>query len=274
MVLKGNLLYNGDFETGTTEGWNSNPYNLSHEHTFFASCPAAFKGNYGGTLFASEDDANLYLSYDKVINFEEYEAYIFSSRVKIVDNGRGGMVLYGLDNKYNLEGVFWLCYNDIVGKWNLFTALVRGIAGVPFYKVGLWFYAPFSGNGFYIDEVNLIPVKSIKGISLMEKWTLSHVTSTQMRYTMLGGVGRFKLVSILETRNVTGTSPTLDTRIIVAQMDDIGRTREIQHSQFTGEKTERIVAEVENVGYIHYRYEVGGTDPSFDIYQHIYLFPE
>ena len=78
MALKGNLLYNGDFETGDTQGWNSNPFGLSDEHDFFASCPAAYRGNYGGTLFAGEDYAYLYLMYEKMFSFEEYEAYLYT----------------------------------------------------------------------------------------------------------------------------------------------------------------------------------------------------
>jgi len=274
MVLKGNLLFNGDFETGDTEGWNSNPFGLSDEHDFFVSSSARYRGDYGGTLLAGVDYANLYLLYDKIFSFEEYEGYLYMCFVNNVNATANALVLYGLDDKGNLNDLHYITYNQETNAWRLYTCIIRGLSKYTHFKVGFWGYSINAGGKFYIDEAKLIPLKSIKSYNLSEYWSFSNVTSTFNKYTTLGGVGEFKLKSIIQVDSVSGSSPTLDIRLIVAQLEDIGVTREYNHSQFTNTGSERIEHIVENVGYINVRYEVGGTDPSFSFRHVIILKPQ
>ena len=274
MALKGNLLYNGDFETGTTEGWVNGAYGLVGQLNFSASAEAKLIGNYGGLLETTEDYKSSYIAYDKVCSFEEYEGYLFIMYGKIVSGlGIQGQ-LYGLDDKGNLKQIYGIGYNTEAGEWRKFTAILRGYDDATHFSVGALLWGGSGGCKFYIDEAKLIPLKSVKSYNLSEYWSFSNVTSTFSKYTTLGGMGEFKLKSIIQIDGVSGSSPTLDIRLIVAQLEDIGVTMEYNHSQFTNIGVERIEHTVENVGYVNVRYEVGGTDPSFSFRHVIILKPQ
>ena len=77
MVLKGNLLYNGDFERGSIDGWELAPYGLTSECQFTVSQDAKLRGNYGGYIKTTQTYGDAYIAYDKICSFEEYEGFLF-----------------------------------------------------------------------------------------------------------------------------------------------------------------------------------------------------
>ena len=273
MALKGNLLYNGDFETGDTTGWNSNPFGLSDEHDFFASSPAAYRGNYGGTLLAGEDAAYLYLMYEKMFSFEEYEAYLYTAYINSVNGNQKSLVIYGLDDKGNLEGKHYVAYNNDENVWEKHLIMIRGFYNYTHFKVGMFCFGLYAGDKHYIDVVELIPLKSVESYTLSKFWEYKNVTSSFYKYVPLGLLGKGKIISIINVDNVSGTDPTLDIRITVGQAESVGLTMQYSHSQFTTKGSERIEHSVENVGQIFIEYDVGGTSPSFDFKHAIYLAP-
>ena len=102
MGMKGNLLLNGDFERGDTEGWVTGAFGKVFDFDFSASSEAKYRGNYGGLLYAPVDFADGYLAYNKTCSFEEYEAYLMIMYVNMVSGIYTNGVLYGLDDKGNL----------------------------------------------------------------------------------------------------------------------------------------------------------------------------
>jgi len=273
MALKGNLLYNGDFETGTTEGWELGPFGLSAEHTFTASEEAKLRGNYGGLLTASEDLARSYLAYNKVCSFEEHEAYLFVCPFKMVDGIYNSGYLYGLDDRGSLLDAFWVGYNEEYGKWRKIVALLRGYSDITHFKVGMFVYAFDVGNKFYIDEAKLYPVKTVRSVELAETRNFGNVSTDKTWYSGLACIGGCKLRSIVRVSDVRGTSPTLDITLTIGLFVNTGTAYTLQHTQFTSEGFEEKTIDLPEVCYIKVEYKLGGSNPSFDIYHDLRIEP-
>jgi len=273
MALKGNLLYNGDFETGTTEGWVTAPYGLSFNANFSASSEAKYRGNYGGLLEATAGTAQSYLAYDKMCSFEEYEGYLFIAYLKMVAGILSSGQLYGLDDKGNLIDNFYLCRNQELGEWRRLVVLLRGYRDITHFKVGLMYWSYDAGDKFYFDEVKLIPLKSIKGHEIKEYRFFDNVTANKEWDAVIACVGKCKLRSLLQVRSVSGTSPTLDTTIKITGFEGASEPYTLTHSQFTAEGDEEKTIDLMEASIIKISYTIGGTDPSFDIYHHLTLEP-
>jgi len=273
MVLKGNLLYNGDFELGTTEGWELGAFGKLAQHTFTASEEAKLRGNYGGLLIADVDYAQSYLAYDKVCSFEEYEAYLFICPFKMVDGFYNLGYLYGLDDKGNLIDDFWIGFNNETGIWRNIIALLRGYSDISQFKVGMYIYSNNMRDEFYIDEAKLYPLKSIKAVELAETRNFDNVTTYLTWYSGLACIGKCKLRSIVRVSDVWGTNPTLDITLRIGLLVNTGTTYILQHTQFTAEGFEEKTIDLPEVCYIKVEYTLGGDSPSFDIYHDLRIEP-
>jgi len=273
MALKGNLLYNGDFETGTTEGWETGPYGKPFDYTFSASSIAKYKGEYGGLLEAPSGVGEGYLAYDKVCSFEEYEGYLFIMYLKMLSGYYSMGALYGLDDKGNLIEPYFFGYNKEEDVWRRFVALLRGFRDVTHFKVGL--YATyFGGEGrVYLDEVKLIPLRSVKSHIISDYRLFTNVTTSRKWYSTIACVGRCKLRSIVRVENVSGSSPTLDIQISVVLFDSLLTAYTFNHTQFTDEGIEEIAVDLSEVCYLIINYNIGGSNPSFDIHHHLRIEP-
>jgi len=273
MALKGNLLYNGDFETGTTEGWVTGAFGKVFEFDFSADAEAKYRGNYGGLLYAPVDWADGYLAYNKTCSFEEYEAYLMIMYVKIVSGFYTAGKLYGLDDKGNLIEDFYLGYNAETGIWRRYIALLRGFRDITHFQIGLYAWCGSTGDKIYIDEAKLIPLRSIKGHEIAEYRYFNDVTANKTWYSVIGCVGRCKLRSIVRTSDVKGTSPTLDVELSLSLLDNTSTYYTLQHTQFTSAGFEEKTIDLPEVSIITVKYTLGGTDPSFDIYHHLRIEP-
>ena len=273
MALKGNLLYNGDFETGTTEGWICGAFGRTCECDFSASSEAKYKGNYGGLLVSQVDFADAYIAYNKICSFEEYEAYLYILYLKMVSGYYSCGELWGLDDKGNLIDNFEMGFNLEEGNWRKYICLLRGYKDITHFKVGLWYWGSSVGDKCYIDEAKLIPLRSVKGHEIKEYRFFDNVTSNKEWYSVIACIGRTKLRSVLQVSNVSGTSPTLDTEIQCYLFEGANKPLTLQHSQFTNDGIEQATIDLPEVAFIKIIYTVGGTDPSFDIYHHIILEP-
>jgi len=273
MVLKGNLLYNGDFETGTAEGWETEPYGKTQEFTLSVVSDAKYRGNYGGQMYSETMLSTGYLAYNKIVSIEEYEAFLGIMYVKKVDGAYNNGVLFGLDDKGNLINDYKLGYNIDTGVWRKFISLIRGFGDVTHFKLGHHFYGNGGINLFYIDEVKLIPLNSIKGYTLAELREFTGVTTNKQWYSGLACVGKCNLRSIVRTDNVSGTSPTLDIKLTIALLDDTDTRYTLEHSQFTDAGMEEVKINLPEVSWVCITYTLGGTDPSFDIYHHLRIEP-
>jgi len=273
MVLKGNLLYNGDFETGTTEGWVNGPFGLNGQLTLSAKTDAKYKGNYGGELLRENGGGLSAVAYNKTANFEEYEGYLYILHFNMLEGFASYGLLFALDDKENLITNFTLGYNVEKNIWRKCQAILRGFGDITHFQVGLYYSAFAVGDKLYFDEAKLIPLKSIKSHVLSEYRSFTNVTANKIWYSVLACVGRCQLRSIVRTENVSGTSPTLDVSLKISLLDDAGTYISASHSQFTSEDIEEISIDLPEVSIIRVDYTLGGTDPSFDIYHHLRIYP-
>jgi len=273
MGLKGNLLYNGDFETGTTEGWECGPFDLLCECDFSASADAKLRGNYGGYLKANVSNADAYIAYDKVCSFEEYGGYLFILPVKMVSGLRVSGMLYGLDDKGLIIDKYDLGLVNETGVWRTIIALLRGYKSITHFKVGLWYWANDVGEECYFDEVKLLPLRNVKSHVLKQYRFFDNVTADKTWYSVLACIGRCRLRSVMEVCSVSGTDPTLDTQLSIYMFEGAGKPYTLTHSQFTADDFEEKTIDLPEISIIQISYTVGGTDPSFDIYHHLFIEP-
>ena len=273
MSLKGNLLFNGDFETGTTEGWVAGAFGKVFGFVFSASAEAKYKGNYGGLLYASVDYADGFLSYNKTCSFEEYEGFLFILPVKMISGLVVTGLLYGLDDKGNFIDDYILGYMTETGNWRKIIALLRGFREITHFKVGLWFWGHDAGEECYFDEVKLLPLKSIKAHELREHRFFNDLSADKTWYGGLACIGKCKVRSVLQVYNVSGTDPTLDTKLTMIMFEGTSNAYTIQHTQFTADGFEEKTIDIPELSLIKVEYTVGGTDPSFDVYHHLFVEP-
>jgi len=271
MALKGNLLYNGDLETGDLTGWETEPFGKTQQFTATVTADAKLRGNYGLKLSSDVDLASGYIAYDKVCSFEEYEGYLFIFPFKMLEGFYNVGKIYGMDDKGNLIDDLWVGYNNEKGAWKVLKAILRGFGDITHFKIGGYFYGTYNTDIFYIDEVKLIPLRSLKGHVLTEYKFFDNVTANKLWYSLLACIGRCELESIIRVTNVSGTSPTLDTEIQIGLFDNTATYLSYTHTQFTSAGVERKKIELPEVCWIKISYTVGGTDPSFDIYHHLRL---
>jgi len=273
MVLKGNLLFNGDFETGTTEGWINGAFGKTGECLFFVGDFAKLRGSYGGVLHAPEDFAQSYLAYDKICSFEEHEAYLYILPTYFNAGLYCQAWIYGLDDKGNLIDDFPFGLNNEAGYWRNFQVLLRGFADVTHFKVGLYYWGNNTGDSIFFDEVKLLPLKSVKSHILAEGKEINNLTSNTTKYFLLGCIGRCQLKSIVWVSDVSGTDPTLDVKLTVCLLKPSGIYYTIEHMTFTSPAGEDKTVELSEISYIKVDYIVGGTNPSFDLYHAIRIIP-
>jgi len=273
MVRKGNLLYNGDFEAKSVEGWLTGCYGKDFDYDFGYTAEEKYRGNYSGVLISSKANAKGYLAYDKICSFEEHDAFLFVGHIKSNYDFIANPVLYGLDDKDNLIRILYLGDIRAKGEWKGFAGIIRGISEITHFKVGLYVFCSNAGAFVYIDEFKLIPLKNITSHSLVEELTLLNVTSSEQYYLGIFALGKCKLRTSLKVENVSGTSPTLNTRLDVFYTISTSCYRRINHSEFTDLGEEEIVADLGDASIVRVNYIVGGTDPSFSISHRIALEP-
>jgi len=273
MVRKGNLLYNGGFEAGDLTGWKSGEFGLSSDFDLQVTQAKVYRGNYAGVMVAQKDNAEGYISYDKIISFEDYEAYLFVAYAFLANAERCLGYIYGLDDNGSYITKYAIGYNDEQNKWKRFLGIIRGFAEITHFKVGLYTFANNQYDYLYVDEFKVIPLKSAKSHQIMEEWDYDDLYSNTTKSLCLCVFGECRLESMLTVNAVVGTSPTLDTKIKVWHHSQYQIYEEFEHSQFTNVGRERISADIPDAAFIFVEYTVGGTGTHFDIHHQIRLTP-
>jgi len=273
MVRKGNLLYNGDFETGTLENWEHGAYGLPAQCIFGVSIVDKYRGNYSGEFQAFENYAESYVAYDRVCSFEEYEAFLYIIYAKKSYGLYARPVLYGLDDKGNLIktiALSWLTENDV---WKRNLVLIRQFGDITHFKVGYHYKAVAAGDYCFIDEAKLLGYKSIKSLILNDSVYKENVTSNTYYNFSLGCFGRCKIVSIIKVEDVSGTDPTLDVKLSACLLDDSTICIDTSHGTITSAGTYVLETEFPEISWLHADYNVGGTSPSFTFKHVIRVYP-
>jgi len=273
MVRKGNLLYNGDFETQTAEGWILGAYGLTNDFEMFVDRIAAYKGEAGGWLNSLKAAATTYVAYDKICSFEEYEAYLYIVYINNHAAYSTSSIVYGLDDKGNYIKYIRLGYNNEKDVWRSYQAILRGFGDITHFTIGVYAYADNPSQWVYFDEAKLIPLRSVKSHILTEYKFFSGLTSDKTWFSTLACIGKCKLRSILKTENASGTDPSLSCRICVSLLDNPATFITLNHNTIYSNDINILVADLPEISYLTIIYELGGTSPSFDVYHHLRVEP-
>jgi len=273
MALKGNLLYNGDFETGTTEGWEEGAFGKPDEFLLACLDFKPYRGDYHGYLGAEVENAIGFYAYDKVCSFEEYEAYLYIIYIYKESGDYANPVLYGLDDKGNLIEDFTIGRVEQTNVWERCQAILRGFGDITHFKVGLKVKGKDYSGIYYFDEAKLFPLKSVKGHVLSQHYDYGYVTESFRRVVPLACIGECRLVSSVMTLMTSGTDPTLDISITISYFGMPTIIRKFSHNQITGDEVDEIKVDLPEVSFIEVNYNVGGTNPSFYLIHDIRLIP-
>jgi len=273
MVLKGNLLFNGDFETWGTQGWIKAPYGLSCPFNFWASGEAHYRGNYGGLLEAQEAGAEGYVVYDKSCSFEESEAYLVIGYLQRRAGFGFAPVLYGLDDNGNYIDKFYLGWLTEKQVWRKFIAIIRGFGDITHFKIGVYACATNAGDRFYFDEFKLFPLRSVKGHVLADYWQYEGMDCNYTRTAGISFIGRCRLRSVLRAKPTYGTNPALDVKLEIGLFDNVYTKYTLQHPTITSETLDEQVIDLPEVCIITIKYELSGDTPVFDVYHHLRIEP-
>jgi len=274
MARKGNLLFNGDFETGTEEGWIKKPFGLGDDYYFECWGGFSYRGDYSGFISCPNATSNAYISYNKTCSFEEYSGYLFIAYLYNVSMEYSEGRIYGLDDKGNLINHFGLGRNYEKEEWQKITAILRGFGDITHFAVGIRCYSYNSNEDMYFDEVKLIPLRSVEGHVLAEYLHFDDLQYVVDKYVGLACIGTCRLTSILRISEIQGTDAVLKTSLKIHLLDSPNTVLEYSHSDFTDTGLEKITIDLPEVSFIEIRYNAGTDGDKFDIDHHLRLEPE
>jgi len=273
MALKGNLLFNGDFETWGTEGWIKEPYGLPCPYSFYAAFGAAYRGDRGGRMETTESEVEGYIAYEKSCSFEEHEAYLFIGYLRMEKGWGCAPMLFGLDDKGNFIDKFYLGYICEKQVWRKCAAIIRGFGDITHFAVGVYAISAADGGIYYIDEFKLFPLRSVKGHVLADYWEYEGMDFNYTRTGTIAFIGRCQLRSILRAKPTFGTNPALDVKLEIGLFDNPYTKYTLQHPTITSETLDEQVIDLPEASIITIKYELSGTSPVFDVYHHLRIEP-
>jgi len=270
MARKGNLIYNGDFETGTVEGWIYPPKWASYKKADIAVDSVNQRtGSYCGKVIAG--GVGVYgIGYDLLLDFEEYPAYYFVAYGKL-----GNMLqIYPFIEFYD-EGKKVICplllgfsnTNDYVRFAGYITNLGLG----RFARIYISGYGLNAGDACYWDDISVVPVRDIRGISVEHHVGSKTYTADATDYLNLFFPRPMIIRDLMLVSNTSGTSPTLDMSIQLYSPRAQRVIEEKAFPQVTADGTYYLTFETSAFGFIGLHYKVGGTNPSFDVEHYLQI---
>jgi len=273
MVRKGNLLYNGDFEMGSLEGWEHGPYGLPHECDFAITVAQKYKGNYAGQIYSTQSFKQSFIAYNKVCSFEEYEAFLFIIYTYKFYGHFAQPVLYGLDDKGNLVNYYPLAWLTEDEKWVRQMVLLRQFGDITNFKVGYRFRTINPGDYCVIDEAKLFGYKSIKSLILEANMSQTNLDADLVYSFPIAVIGRCKLISYLNVTEINGTSPTMDVEFRISLVDDPEVIYKFSYDTITETGMYVLEKELSEVGQFNVVYDVEGSGRQFTFKHYIRLIP-
>jgi len=273
MVRKGNLLYNGDFEAGTKEGWEHGPYGLSSECDFVIFATDKYRGNYAGGLIAYENFAGSYVAYNKICSFEENEVFLYIIYTKKSYGQYAQPVLFGLDDKGEFIKAIRLAWLTEDNTWKKNLVLLRQFGDISHFKVGLVYKAMTAGDYCIFDEAKLFGYKSIKSLILNDDVSYTDLDADTTYTFSLACIGRCKLVSYLHVTNISGTDASLDVELSSSLIDKPDICYKFSYPTITETGLYVLEKELSEVAWLTAIYDVEGTDRKFTFNHYIRLIP-
>lgn len=270
MARKGNLIYNGDFETGTVEGWIHAPKWATYKKASIEVDSVNQRtGSYCGKVIAG--GLGVYgIGYDLLLDFEEYPAYYFVAYGKL-----GNMVqIYPFVEFYD-EGkkVIYLLLLGFsrVNEYVRFAGYITNLGLGRYARFYIGGYGLNAGDACYWDDISVTPVRDIRGISIEHHVGSKRYTGNASDYLNLFFPRPMIIRDLMLVSNTSGTSPTLDVSIQVYSPRALRVIEEKAFPQVTADGTYYLTFETSSFGFLGLNYKVGGTKPRFDVEHYLQI---
>jgi len=275
MALKGNLCWNGDFETGTFEGWSDQFKGLPSPNLAVMD-GEGIDGSYGLWITPSQTNEYEGFCYDMVFPFEERELYFVEVQAKNMGASIRGQIEY-LDAYKRVLG-----YDEfgvaLTGGWERMCALVARRFGASYFRVGFVFFA----SGDYVAKLDNL---SVIGLTHSRDWVWSDYHSFSISgetyddwYCNVAIFVKHSYSWIIDVRNITGSSPS----VVLVLKQLIPRDRNVSSvfdydiktsDTFTSTGQTAYAGSVSHHGYYKIRCQTSGSDTEVDVNTCLTLIP-
>jgi len=277
MALKGNLCWNGDLETGTTEEW-SNKYWSYDNPPMMVMDGAGIDGGYALYIPIFTAGIHYGVCYDKVFPFEERELYFVEVYGKVVDATIKPVIQF-LDGKKRPLGelmfgtIFW---ND---EWERMCALVARRFGASYFRVGFLLHTATQGE-VYLDNLSVV------GLTHSRDWVCGKYHRFSLSgegyddwYCNIAVFVRHCYSWLVHVRELSGSSPKVILRLrnIVSSTDratDANVMGLKVTDEFTSSDIEHYSGSWLLYGYYTIRAETTGADTQAIVDTRLSLIPQ
>jgi len=274
LTRKGNLLRNGNFEFGTTEDWVLNPHGLGVGTSHFDVFEDGLYGSqYIGYLYVDGGNNEGYVMYDKMCDFEEYEAFLFNISIYRYGGRFAEGVLYGYEDNGNYIDYIPFGQVSETDKWVLLSAFLRGYNDMTHFKIGFRGLTYDNPAGFWVGGCKLLPLKSVKGMYIGEYIRKDDLSSDFDYYGRCACLGRCKFYSIVTVPQLSGTDVELTIRISLYTQDWLENVVILEHPVLTEPSSDILSIEMPEIAKYRIQYIFSGSSPIADIRHDIRIVP-
>jgi hypothetical protein len=268
--MKGNLIENGDFEIGTLDGWTVPGTEIgNNDGEVSIITTGVYHGSYSCRLVAPLVTGYNYKGYNKLIKIgEEYAALFINFAIK-----KGTIYgVYPLMGFYEDSGKFFDYISlDYSGEteWTLFTGVIPILEKAESVKIFMGGFATAVGQDMYFDDVVIKGIQDLRSFNPTRYKYYSAKTATFITHLHLMMPAPFKIRYRYSTTGTTGTSPTLNIEIGISEPHRLKSIQSLMVPQITenGDYFGTFVSD--SGGWVYIIYTIGGTSPSFNIFEHL-----
>ncbi|MHC1567526.1 MAG: hypothetical protein ACXQTD_07440 [Candidatus Syntropharchaeia archaeon] len=263
MTKKGNLIENGDFEAGNTDGWTEAPKSGYNTATIEVDSSNQKSGSYCGKVVAG-GSGYYAIGYEKLFDFEEYPGYYF----QIWGNRHSAYGIYPYIETYGEkeEYIDYYQLGSYVGNgYQLFRGVIPNLGYTRWWRLFLRVYAMSADTAGLFDDIAVIPISRIEDWSLELYKDLGTITSNKSWQPYVLIPRSAKIRAFAAVTGTSGTSPTLDITMKLAEPKGLRVIEEKAFSQITGDGDYFQSWETFGFGFLSVSFTVGGSNPSFDV---------
>ena len=170
-MRKGNLIRNGDFESGSLEGWDDRFWGLGDNYgSMYIESGVGYSSGKCLKVYAYSVD-EYYVGYNQVFDAEEVAGYIYSFySTPLACEADVSPAIYYYNEFNDNEQVIWF-KGHISGLWKKFEGFIRKINNCPKFSVG-FHHDNTSPTGYVrFDSFSLIPIRNINEVTFFRSWS-------------------------------------------------------------------------------------------------------
>ncbi len=170
-MRKGNLIRNGDFESGTLDGWEERFWGLGYYLTEFEVESGI--GYSSGKCMACDilSTRYYYVGWDEIFDMEDVAGYIYGFYVspRMIEADVCPTIYYY--NEFNDHELAHSFYAHATSGWKPFQGFIRKMNEYSKVSVGFKIVNGTGDNRVRLDSFYLIPVQNINEVSFFKSWS-------------------------------------------------------------------------------------------------------